>query len=227
MPVEVARNVYEVATLLKRRYNDFPHYNKSNPFDELLFIVCSTKTSETGYRETYRSLRKRFPRNELFVNAETREIARAIQKGGLANKKARALSAIVRTLVDRFGKPTLMPLRGLTDYDCESFLRGLPGVGKKVARCVMLYSLDRQVFPVDEHCWRISKRLGWIRKTRRNRSGSPRDEDRLQEKIPPPVRFSLHVNMISLGREICLSRAPRCGSCTIEHLCPKLGIKSG
>ncbi len=225
MVVYVQQHVQEVARLLKRRYKDFAHRNKSNPFDELLFIICSTKTAETSYRGTYRSLRRCFPRNQMLVNAPESEIALSIQRGGLANKKAAAIKQIVRRLVELFHKPTLMPLRKLSDKDCEDFLVSLPGVAKKVARCVMLYSLGRKVFPVDEHCWRVSRRLGWIRQTRRNRSGSPRDLDRLQEKIPPNLRFSLHVNMVSLGRDVCLPQIPQCDSCVLEHLCPKLGTR--
>jgi endonuclease III len=79
---------------------------------------------------------------------------------------------------------------------------------------------------VDEHCWRISTRLGWIRRTRKNRSGSPRDEDRLQDRIPPSLRFSLHVNMISLGREYCVSQRPRCEACPINAYCRRIGVRS-
>lgn len=224
MSPSIARNVYEVATILKNKYRDFAHYNKSNPFDELLFILCSTRTSEVGYRDTYRSLRKRFPQNQMLACASKRAVAAAITKGGLSNKKAAAIKRIISLLVREFGRPTLAPLRQWPDEKCEKFLVSLPGVGRKVARCVMLYSLGREVFPVDGHCWRVSKRLGWIRQTRRNRSGSPRDEDRLQEKIPGPFRHSLHVNMISLGRNFCSALRPRCSICPITRECRKVGV---
>ena len=83
----------------------------------------------------------------------------------------------------------------------------------------MLYSLGHEVFPVDTHCWRISQRLGWIRSTSRDGVCSKRDMDRLQEKIPAKLRFSLHVNMISLGREICIDGRPRCNLCPLKQLC--------
>jgi endonuclease III len=218
------RSVYEVAGVLRDQYHDFSHYNKSDPFDELLFIICSTKTSEVGYRGTYRALRKRFPRREMLASASSSEIAKVIKTGGLSNKKASAIRGIVLTVMRRFGRLTLSPLKRWSDRECEDFLVSLPGVGRKVARCVMMYALGRQVFPVDEHCWRISKRLGWIRQTRKNRSGSPRDEDRLQSKIAPHLRFSLHVNMISLGRDVCFSISPQCDKCVIRELCPRRGL---
>lgn len=193
--------------------------------DELIFIICSTRTTERGYRDTYRALRQRFPTNDILSAASVQEIADVIACGGLSQKKAMQIRGILEDVRSRFGRPTLDELRSWTDAECEDFLLGLPGVGKKVARCVMLYALGRHVFPIDENCWRVSVRLGWIRRTRRNRSGSPRDEDRLQAKIPPQIRYSLHVNMISLGREFCTPNNPSCGGCPLNSLCLKIGTR--
>lgn len=218
------RDVGEISRLLARRYKNFDHYNRKNPLDELLFILCSTKTSELGYRETFRSLRRRFPSNRMLAAARIPEISAAIARGGLAKKKARAIKAILQKTTAQFGEPTLAPLRRMSDAECERLLIGLPGVGKKVARCVMMYSLGRKVFPIDVHCWRVARRLGWIRATRRNRLPSPADHDRLQSIIPPELRHRLHVNFVSLGRELCTKTLPRCAACPLMEMCPKVGV---
>jgi endonuclease III len=219
------KHLLEVADVLRRRYRDFNHYNLTDPLDELIFIICSTRTTERGYRDTYRALRQRFPTNGGLSIASVAEITEAIRQGGLSRKKALQIQGIFGVVQSRFGRPTLDELRSWSDADCEGFLLQLPGVGKKVARCVMLYALGRYVFPVDENCWRVSSRLGWIRRTRRNRSGSPRDEDRLQSKPPPRLRYSLHVNMISLGREFCSPNNPNCVECPLNSLCPEIGTR--
>lgn len=216
--------VFDVAAALKRRYRDFNHHNLKNPLDELLFIICSTRTGEAGYRSTYRSLKKTFPTHLKIAEAPAEYIARPIVSGGLSNLKARAIRELLDVIVAKFGRPTLYPLRKMSDMDAENFLMSLPGVGKKVARCVLMYSLGRQVFPVDTHCWRIARRLGWVRPTQKDKHCAPRDMDRLQSKIPPELRYSLHVNMISLGREICTPTIPRCDECPITVFCPKIGI---
>jgi endonuclease III len=219
------KHLSAVVDSLRSRYRDFNHHNLSNPLDELIFIICSTRTRERGYRATYTALRSKFPDNQALATAAVSDIAAAIRAGGLSTKKASQIHRLLRAVGSRFGTPSLDEIRNWPDEDCEAFLLSLPGVGKKVARCVMLYALNRSVFPVDENCWRISMRLGWIRQTRRNRSGSPRDEDRLQAKIPPELRYSLHVNMISLGREFCFPLKPDCGNCPLEALCPKIGAR--
>jgi endonuclease III len=219
-----ALNAGDIAAALKSRYRDFNHYNLKNPLDELLFIICSTKTGEASYRSTFRSLKETFPTHYQIAEAPAEYIARPIVSGGLSNQKAKAIRELLDVVVARFGEPSLKSLRAMSDADAETCLLSLPCVGKKVARCVLMYSLGRQVFPVDTHCWRIARRLGWVRPTQKDKHCAPRDMDRLQSKIPPELRYSLHVNMISLGREICIPAAPRCDECPISAWCPKIGV---
>jgi endonuclease III len=143
----------------------------------------------------------------------------------LANTRSRTIKGIVESLITKFGIPTLAPLTKMTDKEAEQFLISLPGVGMKVARCVLMYSLGRAVFPVDTHCWRIAYRLGWVG-WKSIPSGPTRyDMDRLQELIPAGKRFSLHVNMVSHGRKICTARNPKCWECPLKDICPKIGVK--
>lgn len=213
----------KVARALKKEYMDFAHYNKKNPLDELFFILCSLKRSEKIYLEAFKSLKQEFPRYELLAISSVKKISRAVSWGGLQNQKAAAAKQIILCLIENFGRPTLAPLKRMSDQECEEFLTSLPGIGKKAARCVMLYSLDRKVFPVDAHCWRIAGRLGWIDNWESLRKGTNTDVDRLQELIPPVLRFSLHVNMVSHGRRICSARSPICEDCMIKHVCRKIG----
>lgn len=215
-----------VASALREKYLDFAHNNKKNPLDELIFIICSVKTTGDSYEHTYARFRQRFRSFSDIADATESELALALSAGGLQNIKAHQISEIMRTLQKEFGKPTLSPLRRWNDEKSEKFLVSLPGIGKKTARCVMLYSLGRQVFPVDTHCWRICKRLGLVRARVPSRACMPRDMDRLQSKIPTQLRFSLHVNMVSLGRNICTYYDPRCSICPIESLCPKIGVSA-
>lgn len=206
-----------IARILKKRYFDFAHHNKKNPLDELIFILLSTTTTEPVYLQTYRNFKKRFPRHSDLLSASIHEIAEPIRIGGQYTQKATAIKSIINLLNERFGKPTLAPLHKMSDPKCEELLITLPRVGKKIARCVMLYSMGRQVFPVDTHCRRVAARLGWLNE-------SNFDEDTLQTIIPPNLRLSLHVNFISLGREFCKASRPRCDVCPISSHCPKNGV---
>jgi endonuclease III len=217
-------HIHEVAAALAARYADFDHYNLKDPLDELLFIICSTQTAEASYRATFDQLKEAFPTPRDLAEAPAEYIAQPLAAGGLSGKKSRSIRALLDAITARFGAPTLEPLRDMNDRDAEAFLTALPEVGKKVARCVLLYALGRQVFPVDTHCWRIARRLGWVRPTQKDGRCVPRDADRLQAKIPPELRFSLHVNLISLGREICTASKPNCAACPISPWCRRIGV---
>ena len=224
-PPPVPKHLEEVAKILTATYADFDHFNRKNPLEELLFILCSVKTSEKSYRRVYKDFRKTFPTFGVLAEAPVEKIAEPLVSGGLYRQKSEALRRTMDAIIERFGTLTLAPLKTFPDEQCERFLTSLPGVGLKVARCVMMYSLGRAVFPVDTHCWRIAQRLGWIRKTAKDGHCTDRDMERLQAKIPENRRFSLHVNFLSLGREYCLALRPKCEICPIAHLCPKRGVK--
>lgn len=196
-----------------------------------MFVSCykysaSTKFLSKFHHATYRALRRAYPTFSALACASQQEIERTIFRGGLSKQKSASIKRLMAEVIRRFGKPTLSPLKAMEDPECEQALLSLPGIGKKTARCVMMYSFSLAVFPVDTHCWRISRRIGWVRPTRSDGYCSHRDMDRLQVKIPPELRFSLHVNMVSLGREICLPQKPRCTNCPIKTYCRKIGLHS-
>lgn len=210
-----------IASILSEQYGDHSHGNKTNPLNELLFIICSLQTNEALYRSTYVNLRMRFPTAQRLAEASESDIAAAIARGGLAHQKARTIRNLLSRLKSDFGEPSLAPLRAMEDAECEAYLTSLPGVGRKTARCVMMYSLGRDVFPVDSNCWRIGRRLGWVRPTRPDASCSPRDMDRMQAGIPAQLRFGLHVNLVSHGRACCRPAVPQCDTCLIRQYCRK------
>ncbi len=217
-------NIIPIARELKKRYKDFCHYNRKNPLDELLLILCSVKRGEKVYRRAFKSLKQKYTTFQQLNQASAKELTKKISWGGLQNQKARSLKKIMAIINTKFGKLSLAPLHKMTEGECEEFLCSLPGVGKKIARCVMLYSLDMKVFPIDTHCWRISRRLGWIRTNSKHKFCTSKDMDILQDMVPPKLRLSLHVNMVSLGRKFCLARSPKCHSCPIARYCLKRGV---
>src|SRR5690606_19988842 len=104
----------------------------------------------------------------------------ALESGGMASVKVDRLREQLLAIRTRFGEVTLEPLHRMPDEEAERFLLSLPGVGPKAARCVLLYSLNRDVFPVDSHCLRIVKRLELVPENLDRKKA----HDRVQELIP-------------------------------------------
>ena len=217
--VQTVDDILEIADRLSKKYGDWDHGNPKDPLLDLLYILCSVRANGDKFAQSYRSLIDRFPDLGALATAPVEEIAPAIVTAGLQNQKAATIQKVMNGIVAHFGEPTLSSLAEKSDQECERFLTSLPGVGIKVARCVMLCGLGRLVFPVDTHCWRICCRLGWISPDRVGSRCTRKDMDFLQNRIPAELRFSLHVNMISLGREVCTARTPRCNECLIREYC--------
>lgn len=210
-------NVEEITQLLVERFGRPLLGNKKNPFNELLFIILSSKTPPERYQEVYRQLRRFYPRVDDLSKTSWQEVAYVIARAGLQNRKARAICSITQQVRLAFGKVTLSPLADMTDEEAEAFLLSLPEVNKKTARCVLMYSLGRQVFPVDTHCFRVFKRLNWVEEKSQL---TDRQTDELQEGVPKHLRRDLHVSLVLLGRKYCTPQRPRCNNCPILKFCP-------
>lgn len=200
---------------LKLAYRSPRHHNKEDPLDELVFILLSAKTTERSYLRTYDALRRRFTDWFAVLGSPIGTVAATIREGGLSVKKERQLRSLLTEIESRTGREGFAKIRSLSTPDAARLLASLPGVGLKSARCVLMYSLGRKVFPVDTHCRRVMARLGVIRFERLTDSV----QDRIQELVPPSIRYDLHVNLVAHGRAVCTARRPKCKSCVLKSRC--------
>jgi len=213
------RMIRRVFRILRRRYKDFAHFNKNDVLGNLIFVICSVRATEPVYRRVYDKLRARYPDAGALGAASVASIAALIKDSGRQRQKATAIRTAVRLALSTFGRADLEGLHGYTDADCQQFLMRIPWVGLKVARCIMMIPLNRSVFPVDTHVWRVCLRLGWIKQNGVKAFCSNAEMEELQALIPKNIRKSLHVNMISLGREFCHSGRPLCDKCPLRAIC--------
>ena len=201
---------------LRHAYGSPHHHNEPDPLAELVLIMLSGRTPERRYLATFRELRQRYPSWDDLLNAPTDELASIIRYCGLEKRKASDLKLVLSRVREEFGKLSLDSLADWDDGQAEAFLTSLPGVGLKSARCILMYSLDREVFPIDVHVWRVFKRLGL---TEGGRVPTDRQANAVQDVVPSDLRYTLHVNLVAHGREVCRPRDPACGRCPILEHC--------
>jgi endonuclease III len=211
--------IRRVFRILRRRYKDFTHFNKKDVLGNLIFVICSVRATEPVYCRVYDKLLARYPNVAALGAASVTSIASVIKEAGRQRQKATAIRTAVQLALDTFGKADLEGLHEYSDSECQHFLMRIPWVGLKVARCVMMIPLNRSVFPVDTHVWRVCSRLGWIKRKGARAFCSNAEMDQLQSLIPQGIRKSLHVNMISLGREFCHAGRPKCEPCPLRTFC--------
>ena len=200
---------------MKARYGSPLLNNKLDPLDELVFIMLSQMTTSPSYERVYDRLKCAIPRWQSLTEMSVSDIASLIADAGLSEQRANRLKVIAFRLGQDFGKVSLTKLVEFDDETALRYLESLPGVGLKTAKCVLMYSLGRQVLPVDTHTARVASRLELVP------SGSHAAIDReLSAVVPPALRFDFHVNAVAHGRAVCRAVTPKCEECVLSSLCP-------
>jgi len=153
---------------------------------------------------------------ESMRQAEPERIAESIQVGGLARVKAPRIKSILEAIHGELGGYDLGFLADLPLDAAKTWLLGLPGVGPKTAACVLCFALGRPALPVDTHVYRVARRLALIT------PGTTPEEAHsdLEQRLPPELVYSFHMNLIDHGRQVCHARRPRCSGCVLSPRCP-------
>jgi endonuclease III len=210
-----AKYLEETNRILVSRYGLPKHGNKKDPLDEVIYIMLSSQTDESKYQSTYHNLETKYPSWNLIRPEELDHIEEILKPAGLSRVKAANLIHLLQKVEADFGTRNLTALEKMGDCEAEKYLCSLPGIGPKSARCVLMYSLNREVFPVDTHNFRVLQRLGAHNLPLPIR----RWHNKLQNMIPASIRFSLHVTLILHGRDLCKASKPLCESCPLNQIC--------
>ena len=186
------------------------------PLDELILTVLSQNTSDINCGRAYAAMRERYPRWQDVLAAPPAQLVAVLRPGGLANQKAPRIQAILAQLATSPAGLDLGWLAGQEPEAAMAYLTALPGVGRKTASCVLLFSLGMPVMPVDTHIHRIALRLELIGPRVSADAAHP-----LLTAITPPDRMlEAHLLLIEHGRRTCKARRPRCDGCVLLDLCP-------
>ncbi len=214
----------ELDSLLQKAYGapESVLGNQVDPLDEAVYIILSFQTDLARFKETWQRVRSTFPRWSDVEGAAVADLSAALRPGGLHRQKATAIKRLLLTVRRQFGDLSLDALRRMSDAEAERTLTRLPGMSWKGARCVLLYSLHRKVFPIDGNSFRVLQRVGVVPPSAVYRRLSLHDA--IQEAIDPDLRRRFHVNLVVHGQEVCLPQRPRCGACPAAALCPRRGL---
>ncbi len=209
-------SITQICALLEERYGPSESKAKHQPLDELVLTVLSQNTSSANCSRAFANLRGRFGSWEEVRQADVASVEDAIRVGGLAKIKAGRIKRALDEIAAQRGELSLDFLAEMPDEDARNCLMQFDGVGIKTASCVLMFSLNRPVLPVDTHVHRVSWRLGLIERAESAESA----HYTLQAMIPDELVYSFHVNMVAHGRNICKSRSPVCDDCVLLPLCP-------
>jgi DNA (cytosine-5)-methyltransferase 1 len=209
------RHLKEIEEILRGQYGRPTHGNKERVSDEIVYIMLSRRTHERSYSRAYDRLKEAYPTWDLAIAAPRKAFVNDVRDAGLANRRAEAIRSNLAVLAKTFGSDDRADFSRWSDRRLFRYLAGLSEIGPKSALCVMMYSLGRQVFPVDTHVIRVLSRLGFI----------PAGIDHklaqrlLARRFSPKLRQSLHMTLVAHGRELCLPARPKCSLCPLQRFC--------
>jgi endonuclease-3 len=187
------------------------------PLDELILTVLSQSTNDRNRDVAFLALRERFGSWEAVRDAPLEAVEEAIRPGGISKLKSVRIQQILRAI----GEPLSLDWMAIAPLEeSRSALCALPGVGRKTAACVLLFSFGLREIPVDTHVSRVGTRLGLLR------PGAPFEElhDSMLALTPPGAELEIHINLLRHGRRTCHSRAPECAACALRRMCPRVGV---
>ena len=201
---EKARHIIKI---LKKQYPDAPcalHYSKD--YELMIAVRLSAQCTDARVNLVTPALFAAYPTLEAMANADISDVEGYIHSCGFYRQKAKDIVLACRMLLEEHG--------GQVPDTMEALLK-LPGVGRKTANLLLgdLYSRPGSVV-CDTHCIRICGRLGLS-----EGKDPEKVETQLRAILPPEESSDFCHRIVLFGRDTCIARAPKCGSCPLTVYC--------
>lgn len=196
-----------IRRLIERYGGESRTYLEHNNAWQLLFAtILSAQCTDARVNMVTKDLFKKYKTLEDFAGADLKEMEKDIYSTGFYHNKAKNIIACARMLLSEYG--------GEVPKELEKLIV-LPGVGRKTANVVRGNIFDIPSIVVDTHVKRISKKLG-ITTT----EDPVKAEFELMEVLPESAWIIWNLDVIALGREICVAGTPKCDRCFLADVCP-------
>jgi endonuclease-3 len=198
---------------------------RMDPISQLVKSSISGRTLDAVSWNAFLRLRAEFKCWEDLARAPVAAVARIIDDVTFPGDKARHLTTALKMIEDKVGWLSLSHLKGLAVDQARWELQALPGVGVKVAACVLNFSdLAMRALVVDTHVHRVAKRIGLV-----GAGDATQAYHTLMDLAPDTWTaddlFELHWLMKrGLGQMLCPHEGPKCGACPLKSMCAKAGV---
>jgi len=212
---DLRKKVREINDILEKGFGISERRGDRDPLDTLVNTILSQNTNDTNRDRAYSTLRERFPSWEDVMAADAEDIADAIRVGGLANQKSVRIKNVLAWIKDTYGELNVDFICDMEPAEVIETFSKLKGIGLKTMNVVLAFACGRDVFPVDTHILRISKRLALVPAN----ASADKAHEIMGQLFPKGKAFSLHINLIRFGRTICHSRKPECRGCQLIEYC--------
>jgi len=213
--LELNEKVVNIVKALEDKFGIPERKPNLDPLSNLILTVLSQNTNDKNRDQAYNRLKERFPTWEQVMRADVKKIEEAIRPGGLAKQKSERIKNILKWIHQENGSLNLDNLCTMNPGEAIAKFCQLKGIGVKTISVVLMFSCGIDIFPVDTHVHRICRLLGLVPQN----ATAEKTFWLMQPHVPDGKSFSLHMNLLKLGRTTCLARKPRCQQCPINRYC--------
>jgi endonuclease-3 len=203
-----------IVRLLRAKYpkaTTLLHYK--TPHELLVATVLAAQATDKKINEITVDLFKKYRRPADFARARQAVLEKEIKQAGFFRNKARALIALSRDIVDRFGGEVPDNLDDLTS---------LRGVGRKTANVVLAAVFGKPSIVVDTHMIRVANRLALT-----SNKDPVKIEFDLMDVVDKRSWSNFSFTMTLHGRQVCKAPRPICQICVVERWCPSSTLGHG
>ena len=204
--------VAEICRILNETYGtDYKCYlNHENAWQLLIATMLSAQCTDARVNIVTKDLFVKYPTLQAFADADIKELEKDIYSTGFYKNKAKNIIGCAKKLISDYG--------GEVPSDIESLTK-LDGVGRKTANVIRGNIYHEPSIVVDTHVKRISRLLGLT-----DSDDPVKIEHELMEKLPKEQWILYNIQIITLGRTICIARRPKCAECALNHVCPSANV---
>ena len=206
------QQVAEICRILNETYGtDYKCYlNHENAWQLLIATMLSAQCTDARVNIVTKDLFVKYPTLQAFADADIKELEKDIYSTGFYKNKAKNIIGCAKKLISEYG--------GEVPSDIESLTK-LDGVGRKTANVIRGNIYREPSIVVDTHVKRISRLLGLT-----DSDDPVKIEHELMEKLPKEQWILYNIQIITLGRTICIARRPKCAECALNRVCPSANV---
>lgn len=199
--------VERILNALNKEYSEEYHcfLNYETPWQLLIATILSAQCTDNRVNIVTKELFQKYKSLEDFARADQEELEKDIHSTGFYRNKAKNIIACAKKLVAEYHSEVPNDLEILTN---------LAGVGRKTANVIRGNIYKEPSIVVDTHVKRISKRLGFTKE-----EDPVKIEFDLMKLLPKEQWILYNIQIITLGRSICMARNPKCNECFLKEDC--------
>lgn len=180
-------------------------FSDLGPWKILISTILSARSKDETTIPISKELFRNYTDAKSLASADPKVVEKMIKKIGFYKNKTKFIIETSRIIEEDY--------KGKVPDTMEELLK-LPGVGRKVANCELVYAFKKSAIPVDTHVHRISNRLGWV-----DTKTPEKTEIELLKIVPKDLWIDVNEYLVIFGQRICRPIGPKHDICPIKKYC--------